>query len=162
MNFQLLLSVIFLLIAKCQADITTTASASGSSSSAGASSSSSSASSVSPTLVWVTGTDSQGITRTTQSIFYQTFIKTYTANEETYSSGSIGVGSIDTDSISLGSFRSYEVTTVSSVAGAAHLKNGLQSVFYGQQDGHGDGMGRTLTMVLTCTMVSFISSLLFV
>ncbi|KAI5961378.1 KRE1 [Candida pseudojiufengensis] len=81
-------------------------------------------SSVSPTLVWVTGTDSLGITRTTQSPYSQSFMTTYTENQLSISSGSIGLGSLVTaandESIShkIGEIRSYDMTTISQGSGS--------------------------------------------
>ncbi|CCG23105.1 Kre1 protein [Candida orthopsilosis Co 90-125] len=63
------------------------------------------------TSVWVTGTDASGITRTTQSVFSQSFKSAYTEAEETPSSGSVGLGSL---SGSVGHIRTYDRTTISS------------------------------------------------
>ncbi|KAG5420668.1 hypothetical protein I9W82_002549 [Candida metapsilosis] len=68
------------------------------------------------TSVWVTGTDSNGVTKTTQSIYYQTFKSAYTEAQETASSGSVGLGSL---SGSVGHIRTYDRTTISSAGGVA-------------------------------------------
>ncbi|CAH2352279.1 predicted GPI-anchored protein 1 [[Candida] railenensis] len=65
--------------------------------------------SVSRTTVWATGTDSAGLTVTTQSIFTQTFMTTYTTTTGSVSSGSIGLGTI---SGSVGGIRTYSYTTI--------------------------------------------------
>ena len=80
-------------------------------------------SSVSPTLVWVTGTDANGKLATTQSIYYQSFMSTYTT-AETPSSGSIGLGSIS----GMGEIRTYSMTTISQGNGGLSKfnQNGLE------------------------------------
>lgn len=66
-------------------------------------------SSVSPTLVWVTGTDSNGILKTTQSAYHQSFsIHSLVAAD--VPSGAIGLGSLSGD---VGQIRTYEQRTVS-------------------------------------------------
>lgn len=81
-------------------------------------------SSVSPTLVWVTGTDANGKLATTQSTYYQSFMSTYTT-AETPSSGSIGLGSI---SGTVGEIRTYSMTTISQGNGGLSKfnQNGLE------------------------------------
>lgn len=60
------------------------------------------------TLVWVTGTDSNGVTQTTESAYTQTFTSFYTA-VELPSSGAISLGTI---SGSVGAIRTYTMTTI--------------------------------------------------
>lgn len=87
------------------------------------------------TSVWVTGTDASGITRTTQSVFSQSFKSAYTEAEETPSSGSVGLGSL---SGSVGHIRTYDRTTISlgDAGGAVAVGrnfialNGLFSLIY--------------------------------
>lgn len=112
------------------------------------------ASSETPTLVWVTGTDSAGITRTTQSTFYQTFRPSYTETE-TYASGSIGVGTISGE---VGSIRSYTETTISQ-GGAGALKNHMKAFHIGNAQERGGSMG---TITVAFLMGIFISAVLVI
>lgn len=112
------------------------------------------ASSESPTLVWVTGTDSAGITRTTQSTFYQTFRPSYTETE-TYASGSIGMGTISGE---VGSIRSYTETTISQ-GGAGALKNHMKAFHIGSAQERGGSMG---TITVAFLMGIFISAVLVI
>lgn len=75
------------------------------------------------TLIWVTGTDEDGVTRTTQSPYFQSFATLYTGSFEV-SSGSIGLGSI---SGSVGEIRLYEKKTVSEASSAK--SSGQNNVF---------------------------------
>jgi len=109
MNFLKLVYSLFFLLAFSTAKTTS------SSSSSSTIATTTTKSSQSNTSVWVTGTDASGITRTTQSIYYQSFKSAYTEAEETYSSASIGLGSI---SGVVGHIRTYDRTTIS-LAGAA-------------------------------------------
>ncbi|CUM65276.1 uncharacterized protein PRCAT00002909001 [Priceomyces carsonii] len=76
--------------------------------------------SATPTSVWVTGTDSNGITRTTLSEYYQSFLS-YPTTAASVPEGSVGLGSI---SGTLASIRTYDMVTVSST------ENGAQSLFH--------------------------------
>lgn len=69
------------------------------------------------TLVWVTGTDSAGLTATTQSAYTQKFSSMYTS-VATYESGSIGLGSLSGE---VGDIRTYDQYTVSQANGGARL-----------------------------------------
>lgn len=74
-------------------------------------------SSVSPTLIWVTGTDEQGVLQTTQSPYHQSFaIHSLVAAD--VPSGAIGLGSL---SGTVGHIRTYDQATVSVAnAGSSH------------------------------------------
>lgn len=63
---------------------------------------------ISPTLVWVTGTDAAGVTQTTQSAYTETFPSFYTS-VAVPPVGSIGLGSI---SGTIGTLRRYPSLTV--------------------------------------------------
>lgn len=108
MKFLQLIFFIFLAL--------TSAETTSSSSSSSSSSSTTTKTSQTNTSVWVTGTDSNGVTKTTQSIYYQTFKSAYTEAQETASSGSVGLGSL---SGSVGHIRTYDRTTISLAGGAA-------------------------------------------
>lgn len=73
------------------------------------SSSTSTTSTVKPTSVWVTGTDANGVLKTTQSRFEQTQFVVETSTTAV-PSGAIGLGSV---SGTVGQVRSYEQVTVS-------------------------------------------------
>lgn len=79
--------------------------------------------SATPTSVWVTGTDSNGITRTTLSEYYQSFLS-YPTTAASVPEGSVGLGSISGISGTLASIRTYDMVTVSST------ENGAQSLFH--------------------------------
>ncbi|CAI5755920.1 unnamed protein product [Candida verbasci] len=85
-------------------------------SSSSSNTSGSSSTTESPTMVWVTGTDASGITRTTQSTYYQSFASMYTSTESP-ESASIGMGSIS-DADEVGRIRSYERTTITQTGSA--------------------------------------------
>ncbi|KAI5948891.1 hypothetical protein KGF57_005084 [Candida theae] len=108
MNFVGLIYSFFLFIAFTAAETT--------SSSSSSATTTTTTSSQSKTSVWVTGTDANGITRTTQSVYYQSFKSAYTEAIETPSSGSAGLGSL---SGSVGHLRTYDMTTISSGGAAA-------------------------------------------
>ncbi|ODV65613.1 hypothetical protein HYPBUDRAFT_7782 [Hyphopichia burtonii NRRL Y-1933] len=88
------------------------------------SSSSSSSEKKTTTMVWVTGTDSAGVTKTTQSPFYQSFMTTYTSevvsNEPKL--GNIGLGSLSNTG-NIGKVRSYTKVTISQAGASSLLKN---------------------------------------
>ncbi|OBA19440.1 hypothetical protein METBIDRAFT_214055 [Metschnikowia bicuspidata var. bicuspidata NRRL YB-4993] len=65
------------------------------------------------TLVWVTGTNSNGVTVTTQSAYTQQFTSFYTS-VALPSSGSIGIG---TESGTVGVIRTYSYTTINGADG---------------------------------------------
>ncbi|GEQ67517.1 hypothetical protein JCM33374_g1182 [Metschnikowia sp. JCM 33374] len=94
--------ITFFLASLVIADTTT----SSSSSSGSVSASSSSLSTVPPTLVWVTGTDSLGVTKTTQSAYSQKFTSFF-ASVSVPTSGSVGLGSA---SGTVGSIRHYSTS----------------------------------------------------
>ena len=96
------LCILFYIIVLCLAADETTASSS--------TSKTSTSSSTSKTLVWVTGTDSNGKTVTTESPFYQLFMSTYTTTTGTVPSGSIGITG---DDLLVGKIRKYSSTTIS-------------------------------------------------
>ncbi|KAI5969653.1 hypothetical protein CANMA_001316 [Candida margitis] len=127
--FSLLYSFVFFL---AFSTAKTTSSSSSESESESASTTSTTASQT-KTSVWVTGTDASGITRTTQSVYYQSFKSAYTEAEETYTSGSVGLGTI---SGSVGNIRHYDRTTISEagavgVAGRNFIAlNGLFTFIY--------------------------------
>ncbi|QBM90689.1 Killer toxin-resistance protein 1 [Metschnikowia aff. pulcherrima] len=100
--------IILLFLASFVAAETTETSASSSSSS-----SSSSISTVLPTLVWVTGTDQNGVTQTTQSAYTQAFTSFY-VSVVSPSSGNVGVGSITG---TVGAVRTYTQSTVNGAMG---------------------------------------------
>ncbi|KAI5954622.1 KRE1 [Candida jiufengensis] len=114
--------------------------------------------SVSPTLVWVTGTDSLGVTQTTQSTYYQSFITTYTENQESVSSGAIGLGSLTSGSHKIGDIRSYDMITISQGSGS-NLK-ALSFNYFGDQK---QEFGLSFfTKFLTLSFVFIVSSILFI
>lgn len=67
---------------------------------------------ISPTLVWVTGTDAAGVTQTTQSAYTESFPSFYTS-VAVPPSGSIGLGTI---SGTIGTLRKYPSLTVKAKA----------------------------------------------
>lgn len=69
-------------------------------------------------MVWVTGTNSNGVTLTTESTYYQTFASFYSVLASP-SSGSIGLGTI---SGSVGEIRTYSIATVTATNNANNLK----------------------------------------
>lgn len=73
------------------------------------------------TLVWVTGTDSNGQTKTTQSAYSQIFSSMY-SQVALPSSGSVSMGSL---SGKVGDVRSYLMVTISK-GGANHHYNNIQ------------------------------------
>lgn len=93
----------------------------GDSSSLSSSSTSTTTTKVSTTLVWVTGTDSAGHTRTTQSAYTQTFSDFYGLLASP-SIGSIGIGSL---SGSVGEIRTYSTYEVTHSNGATLLESPL-------------------------------------
>ncbi|KAK6204989.1 uncharacterized protein RJT21DRAFT_12354 [Scheffersomyces amazonensis] len=84
------------------------------------SSSSSTTTTQSPTLVWATGTNSLGVTVTTQSQYTQQFYTLYSTVAPVLS-GSIGLGS-DSDTQSVGDIRTYAQITISNAAGGSFSK----------------------------------------
>jgi len=64
----------------------------------------------SPTLIWVTGTNSEGVTKTTESIYTQKFSSFY-STVAVPPSGSIGLGTI---SGTVGTVRTYPIVTFNS------------------------------------------------
>lgn len=75
------------------------------------------------TTVWRTGTNSEGVTVTTQAIFSPSFQTTYGISDTTsVPSGTIGMGSL---SGAVGKVRSYTRTTISS--GAFSFKTTLSA-----------------------------------
>lgn len=83
----------------------------------------SSSSTTAQTTVWRTGTNSEGVTTTTQAIFTPSFRSTY-GNSDTTSvlAGTVGMGSL---SGTVGKVRSYSHSTVSS--GAFSFKTTLSA-----------------------------------
>ncbi len=79
-----------------------------------------SASSTSNTLIWVTGTDSAGVTQTTQSIYTQSFRKQYSTVTSSVPTGTIGLGTI---SGSIGTVRVYSTTTIGGGYGFSNMNN---------------------------------------
>lgn len=77
-------------------------------------SSSSDSSSVSPTLVWVTGTNSLGVLQTSQSAYSQKFT-TFYDQVASVPSGGLGLGSI---SGTVGHIREYSQTTINGAEGS--------------------------------------------
>lgn len=71
-----------------------------------------------PTLVWATGTDSNGVLQTTQSEYTQTFTLFFD-DVVTPESGAIGLGSI---SGQVGEIRTYDRQTISRQNGAESIK----------------------------------------
>lgn len=82
-------------------------------------------SSKSQTLIWVTDTDSAGVTVTTQSPYFQTFTSMYD-QIASYSSGSIGLGSLEG---SVGGIRTYERVTISQALSSNSLGFNKDPVF---------------------------------
>lgn len=77
------------------------------------------------TTVWRTGTNSEGVTVTTQAIFTPSFMSTY-GNDDTESvpAGTIGLGSL---SGTVGNVRSYTRTTITANAGGLSFKSILSA-----------------------------------
>ncbi|KAK6460116.1 hypothetical protein DFJ63DRAFT_338069 [Scheffersomyces coipomensis] len=80
--------------------------------------------SATPTLVWVTGTNSLGVTVTTQSPYIQEFYTLYSAVPAVLS-GAIGMGSISNDG-SLGDIRTYPQVTIAN-SGRSIINSGISS-----------------------------------
>lgn len=77
------------------------------------------------TTIWRTGTNSDGITVTTQDIFTPTFISIYgTGDAESVPAGTIGIGSINGE---VGKIRSYTKMTITSDSDAQSLKSILSA-----------------------------------
>ncbi|CAK7893245.1 predicted GPI-anchored protein 1 [[Candida] anglica] len=98
---RLSLQIVFMMIFSIVHAATTTSSVSASTTS------------VEPTMVWVTGTDSLGILRTTQATYSQLFQSLWTSTT-TVPAGSVGMGSI---SGTVGKVRTYSKTTESANGG---------------------------------------------
>lgn len=121
---KLLYTLLALFIAVAFADDKTTKS---SSSSLSSSSSSKKSSSVSKTVVWATGTDSQGNLATTKSYYTQTFSIYYSSATGTVSSGSVGLGSL---SGKVGQIREYTSSTISNNAPSLRLSSPGKNAFF--------------------------------
>ncbi|EGW34290.1 uncharacterized protein SPAPADRAFT_59707 [Spathaspora passalidarum NRRL Y-27907] len=102
----------------------------------------------SPTLVWVTGTDANGILRTTQSPYTQQF-STFFTSVAAPSSGVIGLGTI---SGSVGEVRTYDIVTIT------HNGGGASNFALG----FGDNMEVSAIKYLGLSLFAFISLVLFI